>query len=206
MKTVLIMLLIIVSYISTGCSMTGNNYYFEPGDQAHWNLKVYNPTPIYRPPMSEYKCGKTEVLYSSANAGLKVYTIGPMIVPIIPSLGMLDEQLTDQEVKLYIQFNRLTSDPEIDKKSVELFLESSNIAINPERILKSHSYSDVWQYSVDFKVNLASANKFSVVLNNKIGNCSVPSITFTKKDHFFYYPFFWPFPTEMGEHGNGENN
>lgn len=48
MKTDLLILLLTFSIFLTGCSMAGKNYNFEPGEQAHWDLKIHNSSGLFQ--------------------------------------------------------------------------------------------------------------------------------------------------------------
>ncbi len=178
-----------------GCSWTGKAIYFEPVEQTNWNLKVYENN-ILRPPApptAEYRCDRMTLVFRSSEAGQRIYTGGPMLVPVIPMFGMIDIQPGREGIEAAFSIEGLIEDPALDTSSLYLIVDQDGRRINADEFKVRHfDNSGSHYYNYHFKSSLLGINRFTVVLDKTLQNCTIPSIMYEVKDYMLFCPFWLP--------------
>jgi hypothetical protein len=191
-KTIIISLAIV---LLAGCSWTGKAIYFEPAKQINWDLKTHDNN-IFQPPapaMAEYKCDKITILFRSADAGQQIYTGGPLLIPVIPTFGLFNVKSGRYGINVIFSIEGSPDNPGLDTNSLYIILDQNGKKISADEFsVRDFTDSGSYYYNYKFESSMLSVNKFTIVLNKTLLNCTIPSIAYELKGYPYYCPFWLP--------------
>jgi hypothetical protein len=189
MRFLFLLLISAVLFLTSGCSVVGKHIYYEP-------QILENST--YSGQYLECRCNEAALSMHWSLVGQKVYTIGPPIIPIIPTFGMLDILPGERGFQILLFTKGTTTKVDLTRDSLSLILSPTNVRVKAENILSSDcsqsSKDGHWtcMYNYQFLTRLANVDSFTVKINQPLNNCTIPPISYKEKDYSYFYPFIIP--------------